>query len=137
MFGTGFPEMLHLEADVALTRYLAATGRIGGLPTFFFSASAGLLGLLPLSADTALIPRHALGLGVELSTTAIWAGESYDSWTHEDLFPNSSSGPTVSAGYLYTASSGFHVRVMGGVFVSTWGNRVGMGNLRVSLGGIL
>ncbi|AKU90910.1 hypothetical protein AKJ08_1297 [Vulgatibacter incomptus] len=137
MAGTGFPEFLHVEVDVALARYLAVTGRVGALPPVIFEASAGLLGLLPLSADTALIPRHALGLGVELSTMSAKFGSDLEHRS-EDLFPDASHGPTVSAGYLYTSRSGFHVRVMAGAFLAMWGHDdQNWLNLRVSLGGLL
>ncbi|HEY0839542.1 MAG TPA: hypothetical protein VGD74_05100 [Vulgatibacter sp.] len=137
MFGSGFPHLVHAEVDVALSRYLAAITRVGGLPPFLWSASVGAMGILPLSSDTALVPHHALA--VELSYGFVFAGGEEEGLgtTSQESGPHyhRTATPFLSAGYLFTSLDGLHLRLMAGALrpeSDRW-----YGDLRIALGGLL
>lgn len=140
--GLGVPDLVYIEADYSIWRGLAVTARAGGLPPLVNRFSVGLLGLLPLSSDTALVPRQSLGLQVEFSSMAVinfnfpgddrvyLAGERPD-----DRAFHTSIGPTVSAGYLFTSLGGLHLRVMGGAFFPVSGDlSTPVPNLQLGIG---
>lgn len=134
MFGTGFPDLLHAEVDVALIRYLAVTGRVGGIPDLLLTASVGALGILRLSSDSAVVPRHALGVevayGVLMSRVD---GDVEDGGRSGPQFPTRTT-PFFSGGYLFTSSDGLHLRLMAGALRADdrW-----FGDIRFAVGGLL
>lgn len=120
--GFGAPDLLFIEADHAVWRGLLVTARAGGLLPLFARFSTGVLGFLPLSSDTSLVPRHALGLQAEFSMVAMLnLNEEFESGLDHGRF-RSTIGPTVSAGYLYTPKDGRHLRLMGGAFLPVSGD---------------
>jgi len=142
--GLGAPDLFFIEADYSIRRDFAITARVGGLPPLVNRISAGIHGLLPLSPDTALVPRHALGFQAEFSGIAVanlnlgddrvyQPGEQPDDRTFRTTI-----GPTLSAGYLFTSLGGLHLRVMGGAFIPVAGDLTRpMPNVQLGLGGLL
>lgn len=141
--GLGVPDLLFIEADYLIRRGFAISARAGGLPPLVNRISAGLLGMLPLSSDTALVPLHALGFQAEFSGMAVanlrvdddvyLQGEQPDDRTFRTTI-----GPTLSAGYLFTSLGGLHLRVMGGAFIPVAGDLTRpVANVQLGLGGLL
>lgn len=125
MGGTGLPDLLHLELDVALARYVFLTGRVSTLVLLYSAASAGVMGVLPLSSDPNLVPRHALGFAVE--ATSFYVIQLYGTF-QEDPFD-----VTYTAGYLYTSDRGAHVRLSLGSMPGSSSTKIAFGP-RVSFG---
>jgi len=141
--GLGVPDLVFVEADYSISRGLAITARAGGLPPLLNRISAGLLGLVPLSSDTALVPRHALGFQAEFSGMAV-ANVNLDDRVYgpgerpDDRTFRTTIGPTLSAGYLFTSLRGLHLRVMGGAFIPVVGDLDRpVANIQLGLGGLL
>lgn len=141
--GMGVPDVMFIEADYVVGPALAITARAGGFPPLLGRFSAGFLGLVPLSSDTALVRRHALGLQAELSAIAVinLAGDDRVSRPGEGLVQrdfHTTIGPTVSAGYLYTLPNGDHLRLMGGAFFPVSGDlSTPLVNVQLGLGRLL
>ena|GEM_PF-5379212 len=135
--GVGLPQLVNVEADVAVVRGLAITGRAGMFPPLFFSASAGVLGLVPLSLDTGVVPRHALALGAEWTTMAVPPinGANKTSERYGTFVTQTSA--LLSTGYLYTSDGGFHFRVIAGVLTPFNLNPLPPIDLRIAFGGLL
>jgi len=133
MFGTGFPDLLHAEVDVSLFRSLAVTGRVGGIPDFLLTASAGALGILALSSDSALVPRHALGLEVAYGVLLARFRDEEDGASSSPQLARRTT-PYVSGGYLFTSSGGLHLRLMAGALRADerWS-----GDFRFAIGGLI
>lgn len=118
--GFGFPDALHWELDASLNRYLAVTGRVAALPTAhagIATATAGVLGMLPLSSDESIVPRHALGLSLEASAFVYFQDYNYyDPDSEEPPRREVTRGltPLVSIGYLHTSDRNFHIRAFVG-----------------------